>query len=566
MSFGQDTLYILKKNKAKEKYALAGIDSIIFSENGRDTFHIYSNGTHLAGFDLEDIYDIFFNEIQSTDYPGYAPVFQKLKKGVNQDVNMKYSGTFEKVLHERAHMQAIREAGFESVRIFLPYSVGPAGHLNFEQRIQDALDYNLAVVVCMWGKGWGDDSWSNDPANGAIEIANRWKNIANDWKDKFSNEVVFEILNEPAGIGFKDESTFPDVMKLYNAAIKAIREVDVDRPILVGCPGYNDAKYLHPWVSEKYLTYSFNDGLKFFDDPNIGVAIHYYSPGGHDASDGYPNFAMWTAPLGNNWKGAIDRHFSDIESWRNTQSCYNMPVVVTEWGCWLFESRNKSQDLPLWLDYNLSCFQEHNTGSMWYTGIQNNQRPFAIFDSETGWNQVVLNKLTGVVPDSVPPTSQIIDAEFLNRGSNTWKLTNPSHVIKSFVGSSQALSGSHSVKLEVSQVTDCQMYQQTLTSDEVSNYCEGRTLLHLIHGKTYKISFMAKSQSGEGQIKVMLKDAENLNTKYFDSGYQTISETAETYILRYTHNDATAMDVRLEFDLGSKPQVLYLDHVKLIRD
>ena len=51
-------------------------------------------------------------------------------------------------------------------------------------------------------------------------------------------------------------------MKLYNAAIAAIREVDADRPILVGCPGYNDAEYLEPWVTEEYLTYSFNNGLK----------------------------------------------------------------------------------------------------------------------------------------------------------------------------------------------------------------------------------------------------------------------------------------------------------------
>ena len=565
-TYAQDSLYILMQNKAVEVYELAGIDSIIFSDNTSDSIHIFGQGTYRAGYGVDEVDDLFFKDIRNTDYPGYAPVFQKLKKGVNQDAAMKYSGTFDKLVHERAHMQAISEAGFESVRLFLPYSAGSGGHKHFEQRIQDALDYELAVVICMWGKGWGDDSWANKPEQGAIEIADRWRKIADDWKNKFSNEVVFEILNEPEGIGFKSESTFPDVMNLYNSAVAAIREVDADRPILVGCPGYNDAEYLDPWVTEEYLTYSFNGGLRFYDDPNIGVAIHYYSPSGHDAAAGYPNFAMWTASLGNRWKGSIDRHFNDVETWRNAQDCANVPVVVTEWGCWLFESRNQGQDLPTWLDYNLSLMEEHNIGSMWYTGMHNNQRSFAIFNSETGWNPVVLDRLTGILPDSVPPTSQIIDSEFVNWGSNTWKLTNSSHVNKSFVGSTQALSGSHSVKLEVSQVTDCQMYQQTLTHDEVYEYCEGRTLLHLLQGETYKISFMAKSQSGEGQIKVMLKDAKNLDTLFFDSGYQTISESAETYILSYTHSDATAMDVRLEFDLGSQQQVLYLDLVKLIRD
>jgi len=108
------------------------------------------------------------------------------------------------------------------------------------------------------------------------------------------------------------------------------------------------------------------------------------------------------------------------------------------------------------------------------------------------------------------------------------------------------------------------MFQQTLTRDESYEYCEGRTLLHLIEGRTYKISFMAKSDSGEGQIKVLLKDAKNLNTIYYESEYQTLSRSANTYTLSYTHQSATDMDVRLEFDLGSKQQVIYLDKVKLL--
>ena len=122
------------------------------------------------------------------------------------------------------------------------------------------------------------------------------------------------------------------------------------------------------------------------------------------------------------------------------------------------------------------------------------------------------------------------------------------------------------ITLLQTQETDCQMYQQTLTKEESYEYCEGRTLIHLIQGKTYKISFMAKSQSGDGQIKVLLKNAKNLNTVYHDSDYLSISTGVKTYTLLYTHNEATAMDVRLEFDLGAKKQVLYIDNVKLVRD
>jgi len=483
------------------------------------------------------------------------PVFEKLKKGVNQDVSMAYSGVYPKVQYERAHMEAIKEAGFESVRIYLPFT---ADYTEFETRIQDALDYNLAIVVCMWGK-W--QAWMDGSDADIAEFSNKWGAIANAWKDKFSNDVVFELLNEPSGIGFNAENKThnTNLMKLYNAAIAAIRAVDEDRPILVGAPGYNDADLMDPWLTEKYLTYKLSDSSGFFEDPNIGVAIHYYAPRNKDGD----NFAMWTAPLKNGWKAAIDYHIDHAVDWQIKHET-NMPVVVTEWGCWIFDSRTNSQDLKDWLDYNIGKFEENNFGAMWYTGIQNNQRQFAIFDSELGWNEVVLNKITGVSNPEVPATSQIIDAEFVNFGSETWNLTSTTGVTKSFVSGASALSGRSSVKLTVEANTDCQMYQETIESMNGEPRAPGRTLLHLIQGKTYKISFMAKSQSGDGRVKVMLKDAKNLSTIYYESAPQEITTTTQHFDLYYKHTTQTAMDVRFEFDFNYyKAQTLILDKVSL---
>jgi len=488
----------------------------------------------------------------------YAAVFDKLKKGINQDATMPFSGSFPKVIHERAHMQAIREAGFESVRIFLPYSAG--GYLEFESRIQDALDYNLAVVVCMWGNG----TWSGDINTGTIQIAERWGAIANAWKSKFSNDVVFEILNEPKGIGFQDNATHhANAMKLYNAAVTAIRSKDTDRPILISSPGYNDSNKLDQWVNETHLSYTLSDGSGFFEDPNIGVAIHFYEP---NNSNGW--FAMNTGDLpgGDSWKVPIKEEIDYAVDWQEKYDT-TMPVVVTEWGCWIFDRRTNNGQLQTWLNYTVDLFEEHNIGSMWYTGIQNNQRAFGIFDSELGWNQVVLDKLTGVAPGLVPSTSQIIDSEFISWGSQTWKLSATSGVTKSFVSGSNALSGSHSVKITVNGPTDCQMYQRTLIGNETNeNIEEGRTLLHLLQGVTYEISFMAKAIGSEGQLKVMLKDNENLSTIFFESSDQVIKTTSETYTLSYTHSGSTAMDVRFEFDLGAKQQTLILDKAVFKRE
>ena len=95
---------------------------------------------------------------------------------------------------------------------------------------------------------------------------------------KIPKRSCFEILNEPKGIGFENAKG-ASKYTLYNAAVQAIRDVDPDRPILIGAPGYNDSEFLDPYVTEQYLTYKFEGGKGFYDDVNTGVAIHFYSPG-----------------------------------------------------------------------------------------------------------------------------------------------------------------------------------------------------------------------------------------------------------------------------------------------
>ena len=51
-----------------------------------------------------------------------------------------------------------------------------------------------------------------------------------------------------------------------------------------------------------------------------------------------------------------------------------------------------------------------------------------------------------------------------------------------------------------------------------------------------------------------------------DGGWLKIGKVPRTYTRLYQHTAETEMDVRLEFDVGSKQQVLYLDKVDLIRN
>lgn len=483
----------------------------------------------------------------------YAPVFEKLKKGANHDVSTPWYGPAIRGQYHAGHLRAIKEAGFESVRFFIPMGVD---YTTVTSRVQEALEQDLAVVVCIWGS----NSWSGDGniESGINALSSRWRNIAQSWKD-FPNDLVFEILNETAGLGFKNSSRYGDVMRLYNESVKAIREVDPDRPILIAPPGYNDSDKMDPWVSEEHLTYQLRDGSGFYEDPNIGVAIHFYRPNRPNRGG---NWGMGTDTLKADWREYIDYEIDHAVAWRETYNA-NMPIVVTEWGCWIFEDRSKS-DLTMWLKYHMDLYEKYNFGSMWYTAMYSNQYRFSIFNSELGWNQTVLDELTGVQPTYFPPTPQLLDAEFKS-STDVWKLTSPE--VSAQVVNNANMSGTTALKVVVSDPVDCQLYQHTTIPNR--GLAPGRTLIHLIEGQTYEISFMAKTESGTGQLKVNLRSASD-KSLYYDS-YETegnwvqISKQAKLYTLYYTHTAPTELDARFEFDVGSMKQTLYLDKANIIR-
>ena len=88
-----------------------------------------------------------------------------LKKGINLDVANPSSGVWFTWQYEKSQMQAIAEAGFESVRIMMPFN---AKMEEKQKQIEDALDAGLSIVVCMWGE-WG---WSRNVEQGMSEISN----------------------------------------------------------------------------------------------------------------------------------------------------------------------------------------------------------------------------------------------------------------------------------------------------------------------------------------------------------------------------------------------------------
>lgn len=273
--------------------------------------------------------------------------FVPFQKGVNLDVSTPSSGVWFKTTYNSMQMKAVAEAGFEAVRVFMPYQSMDTNHT--QGQIDDALANGLSISVCMWGDG----GWANNPTMGQKQIGEKWGQLATLWKH-YPNKLVFELMNEPAGVGFpKTDAGAVNAMGIYNAAAQAIRDADPARPILIGTAGFNDAEWLD-FVTEKYLTYTFS-GKGFMSDPNMGVTMHFYQPN----QGPHMWFAMNEGIIGDNdtaWQTPILNQIMYAVNWRKKIGA-NIPVVTTEWGCWMFKSRTDGTckgchagDLEKWAD------------------------------------------------------------------------------------------------------------------------------------------------------------------------------------------------------------------------
>merc|ERR1712110_912899 len=183
------------------------------------------------------------------------------------------------------------------------------------------------------------------------------------------------------------------------------------------------------------------------------------------------------------------------------------------------------------------------------------------FDSETGCNPAVLGKLTGVHPTTWPSINQVVNGEFLP-GDMAWQLSSKTSTQEIIF--SGAYSGSSMLKLTVPAGSSGQLYTQTYSGTDDKG--PGRTLLHLIQGRSYKIKFMVGTDAGQqGRIQVSLRQASDGSlVEEFKAIDVSVGPT--THVISYKHQAANAMDVRLQFDVSSMKQVLYVDKVELMRD
>jgi len=455
-------------------------------------------------------------------------VLQRIGKGIVVDVASREEGSPIKVLYEPAQYDAVKSAGFQSVRFYVVAGRDPA---SYKRRVDDALHRGLAVVISLWG----NSRWASKPKEGLQEFVKTWDEFATFYKE-YPQELVFELWNEPAGLwvqngkpgGINEGET---VMEYLNAVIPVIRKTNPDRTLGIGGPGFNGCRELEQFVTPEYLTYKLQDGTGFEDDDAIIGMVHMYQP---------HQFTHWITGLDRlpGWKDQVRKQLAYAVAWSKQ---WRKPVLVGEWGAWA-PPCHSTEDFKEYLRFVTGECKKHDIGWMYYCAGFNNQWAFNILHTEDGWNQDALDVLTGVTAPQVPPLSPLINAEFL-WGTSHWIAAGTAKIS---VASNAGLSGPTALRVEAAKSDRAEVYQET---PEGKATPPGRYLISVRKGRLYRISFLA--------------DASGSPDGFWTSAPVAISTPKREYAIEYRHTGPDVDDVRLTFLLGEQDQTILLDRIAL---
>lgn len=454
-----------------------------------------------------------------------------LSMGINTDFTPDGSNSV-KIGYEPGLLDAAKAAGFLSVRFFINYVPDPE---RYAQIVKDAIDRDLAVVMCMWAIN-----------SGKSEFEEQWKALAQYYKD-YPDNLVFELFNEPLGSKVSDNN---EVMEWYNAAIPAIRRISPTRTIIIGSPEWNHAEMMK-YLTPEYLTYKLADGTGFEQDKNIIGAVHYYHPHKFTHSWLPPNGKLRRLSEFPDWKEEATRRLDIAAEWSKTSQ---KPVIMTEWG--VQTAPNKRSDLLEYIIFMADEMAKRNIGSIYYCGMFSNEWGFSIFDSEWGWDQDILDILTGVKAPAPPPTSQLINSEF--NGIDRWVVSSDSQV---WISNNADLSGKRALGVRLTDtVSNTFIYQET---DYNFSTRGNKSLLHLRKGNTYTLAFLAKAQQSGAVIKAQFENAKGGGPVFWTSNPVAVGTDAKEYSLEYTHVGDNVPDMRLTIMFEGSNNLIFFDKVSL---
>lgn len=248
---------------------------------------------------------------------GVALPAQALKRGVNI---LGYDPLWSdpaKARFQLRHLQAIRDGGFDHVRLNLHAfeHMDASGRLpaTWFKTLDDVLaaSLNAGLQVIIDQHNFMDCAKALDTCRSKLKAF--WRQVAPRYKDA-SDGVLFEILNEPNG---EADAVWNDILA---ENLQIIRESNPKRRVVVGPKFWNSMDHL--------------DSLKLPEaDRNLVVTFHYYSP--------FPfthQGASWVADLKNTsgvtWgtqaeHDQIKLDFDKVKAWAQKAG---RPILLGEFG------------------------------------------------------------------------------------------------------------------------------------------------------------------------------------------------------------------------------------------
>jgi endoglucanase len=160
-------------------------------------------------------------------------------------------------LYERDFVQ-IKKAGFDNVRIPVKPELLESDFTAADHAINLALKNNLAAVLDLHpGKDFMQQLENNPRAE--EKFIALWSRVADHYRNYPSDQLVFELLNEPQYYGYEDQYN-----ALMQKTVAAIRKVDSKRTIIIGAPRGSSIDALAK--------------LKPIQDAHTLYAFHFYEP------------------------------------------------------------------------------------------------------------------------------------------------------------------------------------------------------------------------------------------------------------------------------------------------
>ena len=300
-----------------------------------------------------------------------------------------FSKSYNSPLHEDDY-KFIHDHGFDFVRVPLNYHFWVNDNprdINFEvlNKIDNIIDmgikYNIHIDLNFHrGPGYSVNQeykevyslWKDTQA--LEDFSYHWQIFAERYKNISSDQLSFNLINEPAGSA--DEFDAKDYEKVVRTTVKAIKEIDKDRLIIIDGTNYGNIPC--PELADLEIVQSCRGYLP--------IELTHYK-------------AHWVTLKENisapEWPGI----FNDCDSWNYAvlESHYKKWVELAKAGigvhCGEFGVYNHtSHNVALaWMEDLLKILYSHNIGyALWGLhgafGIIDSNRPDVIYEKYLGYN------------------------------------------------------------------------------------------------------------------------------------------------------------------------------------